>query len=396
MPNAGSRPGAATCSIPGTDSTRSIPTRGCTTDSVCGLGAERTESTERVLQGLPELVPSCDLVGMHPSPLVHALPIDATPNSAHALPPHASSSMELLTPTRLAASVIAVPPLARDAAEALAPEPNLRLIRHLESGGVNLLLYGGNANFYHLRPSEYAELLGFLAGAAASGTGVIPSVGPAYGLSIDQAAVARDFPFPTIMVLPHQGLNTPTGVEHGLRRVAETFGRPIVVYVKQEGYLTPEGLGRLVADGCVSWIKYAIVRPNPAEDPFLRDLLQRVPASLVVSGIGEQPAITHLRDFGVNGFTSGCVCVAPRLSMRFLTACTRRDWAEAERIRALFQPLEDLRNRIHPVRVLHEAVRHAGLADTGPILPLLSPLNPTEASEVAVAARALLRLDDSP
>ena len=60
-------------------------------------------------------------------------------------------------------SVIAVPPLARDASGKVCPEQNSRLIRHIESGGVRVLLYGGNAVFYHLRPSEYAGVLGMLA-----------------------------------------------------------------------------------------------------------------------------------------------------------------------------------------------------------------------------------------
>jgi len=298
-----------------------------------------------------------------------------------------------LTPTRLASSVIAVPPLARHADEQVNREENIRLIRHLESGGVNILLYGGNAIFYHLRPSEYASVLMLLAEAAGPDTVVIPSAGPSYGVSLDQAEIARDFSFPTVMVLPHQGLNTFAGVETGLRRFAETYGRPIVVYVKQEGYVTPREVARLVNDGCVAWIKYAIVRPDPAQDHFLQELLQQVPASMVVSGIGEQPALVHLRDFHVNGFTSGCVCVAPRLSTRFLAAITAGDWTEAERIQSLFKPLEDLRNSINPVRVLHEAVRLTGLADTGPILPLLSGLSNDQAALVGQTARELLAVN---
>lgn len=298
-----------------------------------------------------------------------------------------------ITAARLASSVIAVPPLARDGDERVNRAENARLIRHIEAGGVDILLYGGNANFYHLRPSEYASVLTMLSETVAPGTLAIPSAGPSYGVSMDQAEVLRDFAFPTVMVLPHQGLNTFAGVETGLRRFAEKFGRPIVVYVKAEGYVNPAEVSRLVADGCVSWIKYAIVRPNPLEDPYLKELLQRVPASMVVSGIGEQPALVHLRDFGLNGFTSGCVCVAPALSMRFLRAAKSGDWAEADRIRGLFKPLEDQRNAINPVRVLHEAVRLAGVADTGPILPLLSPLAAEQAATVNHVARELLGLN---
>ena len=56
---------------------------------------------------------------------------------------------------------------------------------------------------------------------------------------------------------------------------------------------------------------------------------------LIISGIGEQPAVVHLRDFRLGGFTSGCVCVSPRLSMDMLKAMRAGDWAEAERIRAV-------------------------------------------------------------
>ena len=49
-------------------------------------------------------------------------------------------------------------------------------------------------------------------------------------------------------------------------------------------------------------------------------LVQQVDRKLIVSGIGEQPAIIHLRDFKLGGFTSGCVCVAPKLSRLMLEA----------------------------------------------------------------------------
>ena len=47
---------------------------------------------------------------------------------------------------KLQGSVIAVPPLARGADLTLNKAENTTLVRHLEAGGVNTLLYGGNAN----------------------------------------------------------------------------------------------------------------------------------------------------------------------------------------------------------------------------------------------------------
>ncbi|HEV7401966.1 MAG TPA: dihydrodipicolinate synthase family protein [Chthoniobacteraceae bacterium] len=294
-----------------------------------------------------------------------------------------------ITAARLASSVIAVPPLARDAQGKVSREENRKIVRHIEAGGVDILLYGGNANFYHLRPSEYRETLALLAEIAAAGTLVVPSVGPAYGLSMDQAEIAREFDFPTVMVLPHTGIQTYDGVEQGLRDFAKAYGKPIVLYIKAEGYITPAGAARLVAEGLISWIKYAIVRDAPENDPFLSELMQKVDPNLVVSGIGEQPAIVHLDHFKCGGFTSGCVCVNPALSRQMHAAIKSGDLALADKIRGLFRPLEDLRNGINPIRVLHEAVEGAGIAATGKLQPLLSGLTASERSEVAAAATAL-------
>jgi dihydrodipicolinate synthase/N-acetylneuraminate lyase len=111
----------------------------------------------------------------------------------------------------------------------------------------------------------------------------------------------------------------------------------------------------------------------------------------VISGIGERPAIVHLRRFGLAAFTSGSVCVAPRLSTALLRALQLGDEHEAERLRAQFLPLEDLRDKHSPLRVLHAAVAGAGIADTGPLLPFLSNIEagPT-LTAIETEARRLL------
>lgn len=296
-----------------------------------------------------------------------------------------------VTPEDLAESVIAVPPMARDTELAFAREENEKIVRHIESGGTSTLLYGGNANFYHIAPSEYEEVLGHLAEVAAPDTLVIPSAGPAWGTMMDQAAILAATDFPTVMVLPQQGLTTSDGVVTGLRRFAEKLGKPIVVYLKFEDYLTVDGVRRLVDDGIVSWIKYAVVRDDPAVDPYLADLVEQVDPKRIVSGIGEQPVIEHLVDFGVNGFTAGCVCIRPDLSEALRRSVQANDLVRARDIQKIFRPLEDLRNAINPVRVLHEAVRLAGIADTGPALPLLSGIDEAETEKVRDAALTLLQ-----
>ena len=291
---------------------------------------------------------------------------------------------------QLNASVIAVPPLARDSDLKIDREENAKIIRHIEAGGVSTLLYGGNANFYHIAPSEYADALEIIATESAESTLVVPSVGPAYGTMMDQAKVLQDFDFPSVMVLPMQGLTTDAGVAAGFRKFVEALGKPAVLYIKFEGYLEPETVASLVDDGLVSWIKYAIVRKDTAQDDYLSRLIELVDPRLIVSGIGEQPAIIHFTKFKINGFTSGCVCVRPDLSQKMLTAINSGDLEQAEKIRRIFQPLEDLRNEINPIRVLHGAVAEVRIAQTGPPLPLLSGLDHADAERVQQTAQILL------
>lgn len=283
-------------------------------------------------------------------------------------------------------SVLAVPPLARDSSDRLCPDNNGKIIDHLEAGGVSMLLYGGNANLYHSRPSEFASLLAMLGQLAGDETLIIPAVGPAYGTMMDQADVLKKTDYPTAMVLPTLAVMTEPGLMNGFRRFVETINRPAVLYIKEEGYISPEGAAQLVDDGLVAFIKYAIVRDDPTDDPFLERLVDKVDPIKICSGIGEQPAMVHLTKFRCSGFTSGCVCVNPALSQKMLSAIYGKDYDLAEDIRKQFLPLEDLRNEINPIRVLHDAVSLSGIANVGPHLPLLSGL--TRSAEAKIEAVA--------
>ena len=299
-----------------------------------------------------------------------------------------------VTPADLAASVIAVPPLARHRDLTINNAANLEMIRYLEEGGVTTLLYGGNANLYNISMEEYPELLDMLEEDAGDDTWVIPSAGPDYGKLEDQAAILKGRSFPTVMVLPLAFPATREGVLAGIRRFAERARKPVVVYLKSDNYLEPADVATLASDGLVSAVKYGTVRKHPSDDPYLRALLDVVDAKLTVSGIGERPAIVHLRDFGLQGFTSGSVCVAPRSSTKILQLAKARDWIGAEREREAFLPLEDCRDSFSPIRTLHDAVTLAGIADMGPMLPMLSNLPPTLQLKVREASLALRQHDE--
>lgn len=298
-----------------------------------------------------------------------------------------------ITPETLAGSVISVPPLARNADFSLNRDENEKLIRHLEGGGVSTLLYGGNAILYHVALSEYAELLQMMTDLAGDNTLMIPSVGPAYGTMMDQAAILREFNFPTAMILPTRDVVTSSGVASAVRHFVEKTSKPAVLYIKNDGFIEVDAVRKLMDDGLLSWIKYAVVREDTSNDPYLRELADAVGTERIVSGIGEQPAIVHLRDFGLNCFTSGCVCVAPGKSMEMLRSIRTGDFEVAEQIRSIFKPLENLRNSINPIRVLHTAVALSGIANTGPIIPLMSELDDSNKPAIQAVAAQLLEVE---
>jgi dihydrodipicolinate synthase/N-acetylneuraminate lyase len=298
-----------------------------------------------------------------------------------------------ITKADLERSVIAVPPLARHADFSLNKAANVALIKHLESGGVKNIMYGGNANFYHAPLDEYASLLDFLAESVGADTWVLPSVGPDYGKMLAQAKIIKASAYPTAMLLPMSFPYTDAGLATGIRHLTDAMGKKAVVYIKTTNYMKPDTVAKLCNEGRVASIKYAAVVPDPINDPYLSELVKVVSRDLLVSGIGERPAIVHLRDFGLTGFTSGSVCVAPRGSTELLALIKQKKYAEAEVIRARYIPLEDCRDGISPIRVLHDAVTLAGIADMGPMLPMMTGLEPAERARVEPVAKALLAVD---
>src|SRR5712691_2867305 len=177
--------------------------------------------------------------------------------------------------------VFAVPPLARrvDAVRAIDFEQNERIVRHVTSGGITRLIYGGNAFLYHITLAEYEQLLDWLAHLE---SWVIPSVGPDYGRAIDQATLLRNHRFPCAMVLPCSDPRDAFGLERGYREIAEAADTKLILYLKDEenfGKDKEAGLdsvARLVDDGVCIGIKYAVVRVDPSRDAYLEGLLRRV------------------------------------------------------------------------------------------------------------------------
>ncbi len=278
--------------------------------------------------------------------------------------------------------VFPVPPLCRnnDARRTINFAETEKIARHIAAGGIRNFLNGGNAFLYHLTLAEFEALLDWSRGLDDDFL-MIPSAGPSYGRAMDQAPLLRRYSFPCVMLLPCADPRDAAGLERGYREFAEACGTPLIVYLKDEtNFGTDKDAGldavaRLVRDGVCIGIKYAVVRKNPSEDAYLDGLLKRVDRQHVISGIGERPAIEHMRDFKLPGFTTGSGCVAPAMSRMLFEANVKGDWAEAASIRAKFIPLEDLRDAWGPARVLHAAVELAGIARSGPIAPYVTPID---------------------
>ena len=293
-----------------------------------------------------------------------------------------------------------MPPLARrrDSVRSLDLAQNNLIVRHIRTGGITRLIYGGNAFIYHVTLTEYEAMLGWLA-ELDDDLWVIPSIGPSYGRAMDQVNLLRGFRFPAAMILPCSDPRDAAGLERGYREIADAAATKLILYLKDElnfGADKQAGLevvARLVAEGVCVGVKYAVVRDDPANDSYLEALLARVDRRFVISGIGERPAVLHLRDWKLPGFTTGSGCIAPHLSEGIFAACESGEFELAEKLRAAFLPLEDLRDAWGPARVLHAAVKQAEIASTGTIPPFISELSEEQLHKVSSIANELLALN---
>jgi dihydrodipicolinate synthase/N-acetylneuraminate lyase len=291
--------------------------------------------------------------------------------------------------------VFPVPPLARrrPGGEIDFPETE-KIARHIAAGGIFNFLYGGNAFLYHVTLAEFERLIEWMSGLEDNWF-CIPSAGPSFGRAMDQAPLLRRYRFPCVMLLPCADPRDAAGLERGYRLFADALGTPLIVYLKEESNFGAnreaglDAVGRLVNDGVCVGIKYAVVREDPSKDAYLDALLQRVPRERVISGIGERPAIAHMRGFGLAGFTTGSGCVAPNLSRTLWELNRAGKWGEAAEVRQQFIALEDMRDAWGPARVLHAATELAGIAATGPIPPYISELNASQMAELGPVAQEL-------
>lgn len=298
-----------------------------------------------------------------------------------------------LEPQDYRRTVVAVPPLPLTATLDINADANGTLIRHIEGGGVNILLYGGNANLYHIDLGRLRVLLDLLVTQTGSETVVLPSIGPDLGRMLDAAPLLRRAGFHHAMALPAGFPSDPAGIERGLRLAVQATGFGLVLYVKRDGYLEPARIERLMKDGVIRFVKYAVERDDPFVDTYLADIVSAIGADHVASGMGETPLHAHIVRDDLATWTSGGVCIAPAAATALLAAYRAHDHDEAERLRAPFLAFEKVRMALGGISVLHDAVSLSGIADMGPILPMLSNIAEADRPAVRAVTEGLLAVE---
>lgn len=279
--------------------------------------------------------------------------------------------MTELQPADFKGSVVAVPPIALNADLSVNVEANAALVRHIVAGGVDILLYGGNANLYHFGLAAYKEALAMMQAVDARAR-IITSIGPDFGKMLDQAPLLERSGIRNVMLLPVAFPSNSHGVGDGIRRIAARLGFGVILYLKRDMYVRPEVLQKLVAEGAVRFVKYAVERPDPAEDAYLDAVLAAIGRDLVASGMGETPVADHIGRRGVATYTSGAVCIAPAAAMEVLALYRAGRQAEADAAIQPFLAFERIRAQLGGIQVLHSGITASGIADMGPMMPMVS------------------------
>lgn len=242
-----------------------------------------------------------------------------------------------------------------------------RNARYLREHGVRVAMPEcGTGLVYDATLAEYEAVVGTWMDEVGEDLLVVPGVGPGYGRALEMGHLARSLRVHGVMIMPVVGPASAKGVEQGMRRIVQQVGLPTLLYQRRLDLMPVEQVVSLCQlDGIVG-LKYAV------DDlvAFERIAAQAGQEAAMLCGMAEDPCLDYLQR-GALGFSSGMANFVPRMSLGLLAAYRRGDLAEAQRLRELMVPFEDLRgeNRArYSGSALHAAMEVAGLAG-GPVIP---------------------------
>ena len=242
-----------------------------------------------------------------------------------------------------------------------------RNVRHLIDNGARFLMpMCGTGLVYDATLEDFESVTGAFVDAADGRALVVPGIGPGYGRALEMAGIARGLGVAGVMIMPIVGPASAGGVSVGLARIAGAAGFPVVLYQRRLDIMPVDGVVDLCHRDDVVALKYAV----DDVQAFRRIADGAGAACAMVCGMAEDPSVEYLQA-GAVGFSSGMANFVPRMSLSLLSAFQQGDVEEAERLRRLMVPFEDLRGENgarYSGSALHAAMDYAGLAG-GPVIP---------------------------
>ena len=255
-----------------------------------------------------------------------------------------------------------------------------RNVKHLIDNGARFLMpMCGTGLVYDATLEEFEQVTGAFVDAAGERALVVPGIGPGYGRTLEMASIAHALGVAGPMVMPIVGPASAAGVATGLARIAQRARLPLILYQRRLDIMPVDRVIELCRSDGVVGLKYSV----DDLEPFRRIREGAGDVCAMVCGMAEEPSLEYLQA-GAVGFSSGMANFVPRLSLGLLAAFRRGDLDEAERLRRLTVPFEDLRGENagrYSSSALHAAMDYAGLAG-GPVIPFVEDVDAADLPRV--------------
>ena len=240
-------------------------------------------------------------------------------------------------------------------------------VRYLVERGVDFIMPAcGTGLVYDMCLEDYEAVVGTFVDAAGDEAWVVPGIGPGFGRSLEMGRIAQSLGVAGVMIMPIVGPASADGVFNGLREIAKAVQLPTILYQRRLDIMPVSSVIRLCEMDNIVGLKYS-VEDTEAFEAIADKAGDR---AAMICGMAEDPCITYM-ERGAVGFSSGMANFVPRMSLTLLRTFVSGGTVEAERLRALMVPFEDLRGERaarYSTSALHAAMDVAGLAG-GPVIP---------------------------
>ena len=262
-------------------------------------------------------------------------------------------------------------------------------VRYLIQHGVDFIMPEcGTGMVYDASLEEYKAVVGTFLDEAGDAAYIVPGIGPGFGRALDMGHIVRSLGVAGVMIMPVVGPASANGVYNGLRDLTKAVQLPTVLYQRRLDIMPVDDVISLCELDDVVGLKYAV----DDLDAFDRIAERAGDRAAMICGMAEDPCIDYMAH-GAVGFSSGMANFVPRMSLTLRCKFAAGDKAEAERLRALMVPFEDLRGENaarYSSSALHAAMDHAGLAG-GPVIPFAEDVVPQDLPRVHAMVGALMR-----